>query len=175
MHEPQRAERLAHGVDRHRGPRQTAVQGAVVTGLDPGLADDLARFRGAVAALLELGGADLAEETQELAAERPLRVGALRQRRDVHARKVPCVLVEVERDRLGQPRQHDGRGVRRADEPMPDPAYERGHRDAAETAVPGHLLEPDEHLPPLRGWAATHRAGRDGRAPWPRRSRRAAR
>ena len=55
--------------------------------LDARLPDDLARLGAAVARVLQLRRPDLAEQAEELAAERALRVRALRQRADVQPGK----------------------------------------------------------------------------------------
>src|SRR5439155_18898444 len=64
----------AQGVDRDFRLHEACVEQRVVRCLDAALADELARLRALVRAGLQLGLADLAEQAEELAAERALRV-----------------------------------------------------------------------------------------------------
>ena len=137
----QRAHHPSERVDLHTRLLEAAVEPAVVPRLDPGLADDLPALRARVAGRAELRRADLAEQPEELAAERALRIAPDRERGDVHARQQCGVLVEEEGHGPRRVREDDGGRERRADERRPDAAdHQRGADPARDAAEPGECL-----------------------------------
>src|SRR5581483_11647869 len=115
-HRLQPPDGAAHRVDADALLREPAVEDPVVARLDARRADDRARLGPAEALLLQLVGADLAEQPEELAAERALRVAARREWRRCEAGKCLRVLLEVRVELAREARDQLHRRVGRAEE-----------------------------------------------------------
>src|SRR5262245_36691997 len=124
----QRSDDVAPRVYRNACDRKAAVEDALVLCLDTGAADDLPRLCSRVASFLKLPPIDLTEQAEELAAERPSRIPALRQHADTEPTELGRALIEVACEPTTRAPNHDGGRERRTSHAAPDVGDQRPRR-----------------------------------------------
>ncbi len=164
----ERAGDPAQRVDAHLRRDEARVEDRVVELLDPGLADDLARPHVRVARGAELRLADLAQQSEELAAERALRVRARGLGEHLEAGEGLRPLLQEDGEVAARTGQDDRRRERRPDDRAPDPLDEGLHRRPGDlrellergTAVAGRAPDPVRvGAAERRGVGGDHEAG----------------